>query len=193
MSKQEVVERILSDAKSEAEAMLKAAEEKSTALKSQTSARIDELKRETEKEMKAYSVSIHEKKAASARLESSKILLKEKRKVIDRVYDFALLRLVQTDKETCLSMSERLLKNYAEEGDEIFFAENFSYADEVKILPVVLERKLKISSQRLKISGGFKLVGVRSDKDLSYEALLAADRERNQAALAVEIFKNPSL
>ncbi len=182
------MERILSDARSEAEAMLKAAEEKAAALKSETFARASALKKETEEEMKAYSLSVHEKKAASARLESSKILLKEKRKVIDRVYDLALLRLVHLDKESCLLMSERLLNEYAEEGDEIFFAENFPYADAVKILPVVLERKLKISSQRVKISGGFKLVGIRSDKDLSYDALLAADRERNQAALALEIF-----
>ena len=188
MSKQEVVERILSDAKSEAEATIKSAEEKAAALKAAALARVETLKKETEEEMKEYALSVSEKKAAAARLESAKILLKEKRKVIDRIYELALARLVALDKESCLLMSERLLKEYAEEGDEICFAENFAFADEVKILPVVLERKLKISSQRVKMSGGFKLVGVSSDKDLSYEAILSADRERHQASLALEIF-----
>ena len=188
MSKQEVVERILSDAKSDAAAILKAADEKAAALQSEASLRVAALKKETEEETNAYSLSVHEKKAASARLESAKILLREKRKVIDRIYELALARLVALDKETCLSMSERLLKTYAEEGDEICFAENFAFADEGKILPVALEKKLKVSSTRLKISGGFKLFGKSSDKDLSYEAILSEDRERNQAALALEIF-----
>lgn len=188
MSKQEVVERILSDAKSEAEETLKAAKEKAAAMKSEALARSETLKRETEEEAKAYSLSVHEKKAAAARLESAKILLREKRKVIDRIYQLALARLIALDKETCLALSERLLMAYAEEGDEICFAENFAFADAVKILPVVLEKKLKVSSKRLPLDGGFKLLGVRSDKDLSYGALLAADREDHQAALALEIF-----
>ena len=50
MSKQEVVERILSDAKSEAEATIKSAEEKAAALKAVAHARVETLKKETEEE-----------------------------------------------------------------------------------------------------------------------------------------------
>jgi hypothetical protein len=90
-----------------------------------------------------------------------------------------------------LKLSERLLKEYAEEGDELYFAENFAFATEVKLLPVVQEKKLTFSSERLAIDGGVKLIGKRADKDLSFGALLASDRETYQAELALEIFQKP--
>lgn len=188
MSRQEIVERILSDARSEAAETLKAAEEKAVRLKSAAHARAESVKRETERETKEYAETVREKKAAAARLECAKILLKEKRGVIDEVYALALKRLVNLDEESCLQLSERLLKAYAEEGDELCFAENFAFVNAVKLLPVVQEKKLKICSARLPIDGGFKLIGARADKDLSYGALLLADREKYQAALASEIF-----
>lgn len=55
--------------------------------------------------------------------------------------------------------------------------------------PVMAEKNLTISSRRIEIDGGFRLRGVSSDKDLSYGALLAADRDEYQADMAAEIFK----
>ena len=188
MSKQDIVERILSDAREEAAKTLKLAEEKATKLKTEANARAEKLKRETEQETKEYERSVLEKKAAAARLECAKILLKEKRNAIDTVYALALQRLISLDKESCLQLCDRLLKSYAEEGDELYFAENFIFVNEVKLLPIVQEKKLKISSSRLPLDGGFKLVGEKADKDLSYGALLTADREKYQSTLAPEIF-----
>ena len=104
------------------------------------------------------------------------------------MYSLALSRLISLDKESWLLLCERLLRAYAEEGDELYFAENFVFVNEVKILPIVAEKKLKISSLRIALDGGFKLVGEKADKDLSYGALLANDREKYQSALAEEIF-----
>ena len=91
-------------------------------------------------------------------------------------------------------MTDKLLKEYAESGDEIFFAENYSYAGAAARLPVMAEKNLTISSvygdtSRYLQVGGFRLRGVCSDKDLSYGALLAADRDEYQADMAAEIFK----
>ena len=188
MSMQKVVERILSDAREESTKTLKLAEEKAAKLKEEAAMRAEQMKRDTEQETKEYERSLLEKTAASARLECAKILLKEKRTAIDTVYSLALSRLISLDKESCLLLCERLLKAYAEEGDELYFAENFAFVNEVKILPIVAEKKLKISSLRIALDGGFKLVGEKADKDLSYGALLANDREKYQSALAEEIF-----
>ena len=72
-----------------------------------------------------------------------------------------------------------------------FKAGAFSLAKEagVEILPIVKEKGLKLAPESAEIDGGFRLKGTVSDKDLSYGALLAADRERYQAELAREIFK----
>ncbi|MBQ8320604.1 MAG: hypothetical protein IJX81_06990 [Clostridia bacterium] len=188
MSKQEIVERILSDAREEAKTTILAAENKAAALKAEAFARSERVKRETEEEAKAYSLSVHEKKAAEARLESAKIALREKRKVLDGVYGEALEKLIALEKEDMLRLSERLLTAYAEEGDELVFAENFKYAEEVSVLPVALERKLSVSRDGKKPKNGFFLIGKRADKDLSFDALLQSDRESNEAALAAKIF-----
>lgn len=80
-------------------------------------------------------------------MDSAKILLSEKRRVIDAIYASALKKLVDLNEEECLALTERLLKNYADEGDEIFFAANYSYVPAAARLPVIEEKKLKISRQ----------------------------------------------
>ena len=164
MSKELIRERILSDAQKEADDILKNAEEKAAAIIAEANLRAQKEKDETEKEVKEKSDSVYEKRAAAARLESTKILLAEKRKVLDSVYALALERLVCLDLEQAISLSERLLKDYAETGDEIVFAENFKYVKEVALLPIVSERSLSISKERIKIDGGFVLKGKKADK-----------------------------
>lgn len=188
MSKQEVVERILSDAKAEAAALIAEANRNAEAIAAEAGARCEALKRETEAEVAAYRQAALEKKQASARLESAKILLREKRKVVEYIYAQSLSRLLSLEKEDTLSLAQRLLSAYAEDGDEIFFAENFRFEKEVLALPVAKEKHIKLGDKRLKIDGGFCLKGKVSDKDLSYSALLAADREAYEAQLAKEIF-----
>ena len=97
-------------------------------------------------------------------------------------------RLIGLEKEDALSLANSLLTEYAEEGDIVFFAENYKYVAEVALLPIIKQRGLEISTQRIAIDGGFILQGKKSDKDLSYNALLAADRDEHQAAIAKELF-----
>lgn len=189
MSMQKVVERILSDAQAEAAALISDAENKAAKRLADASAYENAVQAETETDVKVKTDSIFEKRAADARLESSKILLSEKRKTVDSVYELALLRLVALDKEDCLKLATALLEKYAEQGDEVFFAENFKYAKEVSALPVVQKRGLSVSSTRLPLDGGMRLVGKVSDKDLSYGALLTTDKDAHQADLAKELFK----
>ena len=102
MGTQQLVERILSDAKQEAENIVEAAEQKAAKILADASARVETLKAEAEKDAAEKRQSILEKNAASARLDSAKLLLKEKRKVLDTVYDEAHSRLLSLNKEDCL-------------------------------------------------------------------------------------------
>lgn len=189
MGTQQLVDRILSDARAEAQTIVEEAENKAAKLLAEASLRAESLRQATEEETAAKRKTILEKRAADARLEGAKLFLKEKRKVIDAVYDEALSRLLELSKEDCLHLIDTLLSQNAEEGDTILFADNFPYTDEAKLLPIVKEKKLTLSPETLPIDGGLRLRGEISDKDLSFGALLKADREENQAALAKEIFK----
>ena len=189
MSKESIVERIISDAEEEQAAILaeaqKKAEETVAAANEHAQRKLSGVQAETAQKVKA----ILDGKAASARLDGSKAELKEKRRVIDAVYDGALKKLCALDKEDSLKLAERLLKEYAEEGDELAFASDYKFTQEVLKLDVVKKKKLKISHKSAKVDGGFILLGKNSDKDISYAALLAADREQFQSDIAVKIFK----
>lgn len=188
MSEQAIVEKIISDAENEAQAIIASAEKKAAetvaAANQRAERRIQGEKAAADKKAE----SILDGKAATARLDSAKIMLGEKRAVIDEVYARALKSIQSIGRAEALHLFGRLLKEYAEEGDEVIFADNFAYAADVSKLDIVKEKKLKISSKRADIDGGCLLIGKSSDKNLSYSALLAADREAEQADIAAQIF-----
>ena len=190
MGREEIVARVLSDAEKEAERVVAAAKKRAEEIVSSAQAEADAEIAAAEKEVMARAKLITDGKAATARLDSRKVLLAEKRRVIDGVYSRALGTLCCLGEHDSVLLAERLLKENAEEGDEIVFSDNFSHADAVTALPVVREKKLTVSRERPKLTGGFILRGKHADKDVSYGAILAADREEHQAEIATAIFGN---
>nr|MBR6778300.1 hypothetical protein [Clostridia bacterium] len=122
MSTQVLVERILADAKTEADAIVAEAEAKAEKIIAEATARAEKYRQATEVEVGEKCKSILEKRAAAARLDSAKVLLREKRRVLDAIYDEALSRLLELSKEESVKLIASLLACYAEEGDEIVFA-----------------------------------------------------------------------
>ena len=104
MGTQQVVERILSDAAAEAQATVEKAETQAAKILADASACAEAGRRQTEADVKAQRESILEKRAAAARLDSAKLTLGEKRKVIDSVYKMALGRLQSLGKEDALKL-----------------------------------------------------------------------------------------
>ena len=188
MSEQSIVERIISDAEEAARKIIEDAESAAAQTVAQASERAERNKQGTEAEIKEKAAAIFDGKAATARLESAKILLGEKRGVIDSVYNQALQKLISLSDAETVRFADKLLHTHAEEGDEIVFAENFKCVQDVAKLSVVKEKKLKVSPKKVKIDGGFILRGKLCDKDISYGAILAADREENQAKIAAQLF-----
>ncbi|MDE6504445.1 MAG: hypothetical protein K2L42_01075 [Clostridia bacterium] len=188
MSGKNIVERIISDAENEASSIISAAERSAEEVIRIANERAERNLAGTKAEVEHRTKAILDGKAATARLDCAKIELGEKRRAIDAVYDKALQTLIKLDKKQSVALAERLLNEYAEIGDEIVFAANYAYAEDVAKLGVVKERKLTLSHKGEKIDGGFVLRGKTADKDLSYGALLAADREQNVTAVAEKIF-----
>ncbi len=188
MGRDEVVERILSDAEREAGETVQAAKARAEEILEAARRQCEKERVGSENEAEAQGMRIREGKAALARLDGAKIRLAGRRKVIDAVYTRALAALLCLDAHDTLSLAERLLCENAEEGDEIVFSAGFSCCEEVADLPVVKERKLTVSAEHPDMGGGFLLRGTNSDKDVTYPALLAADREAHQAEIALALF-----
>lgn len=189
MGKEAIIEQILSDAEQEVQGILSGAEQQAQEIVAEASARAEAQRAETEAEVRERAKRISDGKAATARLDGAKIELAEKRRVIDTVYERALEELISLSEKDFLALTEKLLIEYAEEGDEIIFAKLYGYTDAVKKFLVVKERNLKVSDERADIRGGFLLRGKKADRDLSFPSLLNADREAYQSEIAQEIFK----
>ena len=164
MSKETIVSRIIADAEAEAAEIVATAKTRAETISASARMQAEKDRLATEKEVEEKARDIREKKAAAARLDGAKILLAAKRSVIDGVYARALERMVDMSKEEAVKLSSSLLSAYADEGDTVYFAENFKYVDDVAILPIVKAKKLIISTTRVRLDGGFMLVGRKSDK-----------------------------
>ena len=194
MSVESIVERIRSDGKTEAEAILAAGKRKAEETENGAKAEAERLRRETESDVEKRAAAVAAHFAATARLDVKKIMLAARKKAVENVYAEAKKHL---GEEETLTLFNRLLCLYAEEGDAVIFADGFRYAEGVKLLPVFAEKKLKAVSDGaafagVKIDGGLYLAGKTADKDLSFDALLKADREENESRIAAELFGSPA-
>lgn len=197
MSVESIVERIRSDGKTEAEAILAAGKRKAEETENGAKAEAERLRRETESDVEKRATAVAAHFAATARLDVKKIMLAARKKAVENVYAEAKKRLIDLGEEETLTLFNRLLCLYAEEGDAVIFADGFRYTEGVKLLPVFAEKKLKAVSDGaafagVKIDGGLYLAGKTADKDLSFDALLKADREENESRIAAELFGSPA-
>ena len=190
MSKEAILERIISDAQAAADATVAEAEGRAAEIISEAEARAARDRQGTSAIIAERSKAIADGKAAAARLDAAKVMLAAKRGVIDAVYARALEKLKALPQKDAVRLAEGLLLSYAEDGDELVFATNFAYKAQVLKLAVVAEKNLKNSGKTADIDGGFILIGKNSDKDLSYGALLALDREERQAEIAAKLFSD---
>lgn len=188
MSIEKVTERIISDAEQSAAATVAGAKKRADEIIAAAEEEAQRARAGVEAEVAARVKAITEGKLAQARLDGAKILLAEKRRVIDSVYERARKELSALSEAQTVEMSDRLLQLYAEEGDEISFSPDFKYAKQVSELDEVKAKKLKVKLNDRSVDGGFALRGRTSDKDLSFAALLTYDRERNEAVIAADIF-----
>ncbi len=190
MSKEAILERIISDAQAAADATVAEAEGRAAEIIAEAEARAARDRQGTSAIIAERSKAIADGKAAAARLDAAKVMLAAKRGVIDEVYARALEKLKALPQKDAVRLAEGLLLSYAEDGDELVFATNFAYKAQVLKLAVVAEKNLKNSGKTADIDGGFILIGKNSDKDLSYGALLALDREERQAEIAAKLFSD---
>ncbi len=197
MSVESIVERIRCEGKAEAESILAAGKKKADETENGAKAEAERLRRETESDVEKRAAAVAAHFAATARLDVKKIMLAARKKAVENVYAEAKKRLIDLGEEETLTLFNRLLCLYAEEGDAVIFADGFRYTEGVKLLPVFAEKKLKAVSDGaafagVKIDGGLYLAGKTADKDLSFDALLKADREENESRIAAELFGSPA-
>ncbi len=180
-------EKILSDAQGEAEALLEAAKKKAALIEAEAENEAEKNRAREESEVEERIRALEAGSAATVRLEAKKFNLKERRRVIDTIYERALESLFALSEKESTELLCCLLKEFAVEGDTVALSEDYPYPAAAE--KAIAKAGYKLSSARAKIKGGFYLYGKKCDRDISYEALLKEDREENQAELAAKIFR----
>lgn len=183
-----IVGKILSDA-----------EEKAAAIRADASARAETLaqdaRRAAEESLAAgrraletQSAEIVARRETVAALDVRKALLAAKRSVIDEVFAGALASARAFGKAKYCSVLEALLERYAETGDEVYLAADAPVGEkELVSCKAFAAKKLRFAG-RMGLSGGLRLENDVCVKDLSFGALLEAERGELEREIAAAVF-----
>jgi len=197
MEAEQVVEKILADARAEADKIKKQADDKQAEEQARLSEQMDEYKRQTETLARQAGEDEKSHILAAARMNIAKEYLAEKRKILDEVYQKAQEQLQNLPDAEYRDLIKKLLLDAVETGDEeVIIDTNESRIDHDFIKQI--NRKLgpgykgnlKLSSERQNLKAGFILSRGKVKTNVSVEVLLDQARKELEIKLAKELFKN---
>lgn len=196
MEAQQVVEKILADAKAEAEKIKKQAQEKEAAEQVKLDERLIEYKKQTE--ILAQKAGKDEKShiLAEARMDIAKQFLAEKRKILDEVFEQARRQTQNLPVEQYHELITKLILEVVETGDEeIVIDKNENRIDQTfikqinRLLGPGYKGNLRLSDKRQDLGGGFILKRGKIKTNVSFEVLLNQTRKELEIELAKELFE----
>lgn len=197
MEAEQVVEKILSDARAEAEKIKKQADEK----KADEQARLDEQLNEYRKQTETLAQKAAEEKKshllAAARMDIAKEFLGEKRRILDEVFAQAREQLQNLPDDDYRKLMTKLMLNTIETGDEEVIIDN----NETRIDQAFIEQvnkklgsdnkgNLRLADVRQNLGAGFILSRGKIKNNVSLEVLLTQARKELEIELAKELFGN---
>lgn len=197
MEAEQVVEKILADAKSEAEKIAKQGREKETAEQVKADEQLAEYKKQTKilaensaKNKKSYLL-------AAARMDIAKENLAKKRVILDEVFDLAKTQLQNLPDDEYRDLMAKLMCEAVETGDEqVVVGQGDSRIDQGLIEQVNSKLRsdnkgnLKLSDEKQNMAGGFILKRGKVKTNVSLEIMLSQARKQLEIGLAKELFEN---
>jgi len=197
MEAEQVVEKILADARGEAEKIEKQAEENQAAEQAKLDEQLSDYKKQTDiiaqkagEDKKAHLL-------AAARMDIAKDYLAEKRKILDEVFAQARQKLQNLpDGEYCKLMTKLMLKA-VETGDEEVIVDNNEKRIDQKFIKHInrelgpgYKGNLRLAEVRENLGAGFILRRGKIKNNVSLQVLLAQARKELEIELAKELFEN---
>ncbi len=195
MEAEQVIEKILADARADAEKIKTQADEKEAAEKAKLNDQLNEHGKQTNTLAEKLG---NEKKLhllAAARMDISKEHLAEKCRILDEVFDQARQQLQNLSDDRYRELIRNLMLDAVETGDEeVIIDTNEKRIDEkfIKHINQKLgpERKgnLKLSKDTQRIGAGFILKRGKIKNNVSLNVLLAQARKELEIELAKDLF-----
>lgn len=197
MEAEQVTDKILADAKAEAEEIKKQAGEKETAEQARLNEQLAEYGKQTES--LAHKAAEDEKMhlLAAARMDIAKQCLAEKREILDEIFENTGRQLINLPDEQYRQLMAELMTEAVETGDEEVIVDekdkriNHEFIKQINLkLGPGYHGNLRLSGERQNIGAGFILKRGKIKTNVSVEVLLDQARKELEIDLAKELFGN---
>jgi len=195
MEAEQVVEKILADAKAEADKIKKQAEDQDAAEQARLTEQLNEYKKQTELLAKKAGEDEKSHVLAAARMEIAKQFLAEKRKILDEVFEQARRQLQNLPDEEYRALIKKLILDAAETGDEEVVIDTKEKRIDREFIKKINSElgpgkkgDLRLSDQKQDIGAGFILKRGKVKTNVSIQVLLEQARKELEIELARELF-----
>jgi len=195
MEANEVVEKILSQARAEAEKVLAEAKGKASGQESKLASQLSEYRQQTESLAQAAAADRKMRMLAAARMEIRKELTAAKNTILDEVFASAAKQVKSLGNQEYKELVTSLMIKAVETGDEqVVVGENEKRIDHTLIKNINRELgsgfkgNLMLADDRANIDGGFILRRGSVRINASIDVLLAQVKEQIEIELAAELF-----
>lgn len=195
MEAKEVTDKILADAKAEAEKIKGEAEKKLAAERARLDEELADYRAQTQvlAAKAAYDKKLH--LLASARMDIAKELLAEKRKIVDEVFEQAAQQLLNMGDDDYRKLCTKLMLEAVETGDEEVVVDKKEKRINQEFIKTInrelgpgFKGNLKLAGEKQDLGGGFILRRGKIKNNVSFEVLLGQARKQLEIELAKDLF-----
>jgi V/A-type H+-transporting ATPase subunit E len=197
MEAEQVVEKILADARAEAEKIAKQAREKEAAEQAKLDEQLHRYKKQTEVLAKKAGEDEKSHVLAAARMDIAMQLLTEKRKILNEVFEQALKKLHELPDDQYRKLCAKLMLEAVETGDEEVVVDTNENRIDQELIKQVNRKlgpgykgNLRLSGQRQELGAGFILKRGKIKTNVSVDVLLDQARKELEIDLAKGLFEN---
>lgn len=187
MKENSIIEKIIADAEAKANLTVADAERAAADTLKNAEIQAENTRKEQFELLEKKNSDYVEKRKINARLDCNKLILGAKRDILDEVFALALDKLTKLPEKDYVELCSRLIEKYAEEGDEIILSASCRYREKINALPAIKALSLK-TGKIASFAGGVILANEKTDKNLTFEALIALEKEKKQAEIAGKLF-----
>lgn len=190
MSKEAIIDKILSDANLKGDAIIGEANEKADEIISLAAKQCKDYLYQSKTEIDRLTLEIDERSRSVAELDARKLLLAAKTQVLDSVYAKTLEKLRNLDKEQYSALIFSMLEN-AKDGDVVTVSEREKDIVTKESLADFAKKKgisLTLADKFGDFDGGVIISENGVDNNFTLEVEVALLREQTETKIAKEIF-----
>lgn len=186
--KEAIIEKIISDAKSKSNEMLSLANAKAKDISNEAQSQSDQRFELTKKTLAEQNSENLRRRMLVAQLDGKKLSLKMRQELLSDAFFQAREQVKALPKEKYLALISRLIKQYAEQDENVVICKNDAEKIDQKFLDTFM-LNLKLSEKFGDFDGGIVLCKRGYDKNLTLDVLMKELREQKEDEVANCLFE----